>query len=318
MRIIFKIYFLIFFLSGKSFCQIRIDEIKNDSDVIQFIQNYSDKHNLGWKNMGLDISQAYPKKYFNKNQIEFTDSVTKTKWIKCDFNGDGRNDLIYNGRIYFSQMAVLAFISEDADSISLHYLGNVLSGSRPSSISHLKDGDNELLEIGIFGKRNMPEDYIKSYEKDILIYKYGGFVEYNKRKFKKIEFDSIVYRISSPWGIFDSPTKLWLYRNGTIKLYQEYNQVNHSLVFVKNTYVSKISKNEVDEIASLLGYINFYNLKRDYSLYMVSDQATVKLEIFFYGNEMEINDYGMCGTFGLSLLYSKLGEIMKRNKLGNR
>src|SRR5258705_2433271 len=141
---------LLLLLSVKSNSQFKIADIRNDSDVIRFVEFYGHKYNKGWKNVKLGFDNISFEKYLTPGQAHFTDSVGKQKWIISDFNADGMNDLIFYGQIYFRQAAVLAFITENNDSISCTGLGNILIMSYPSSISELKMDGKSLLQMGAF------------------------------------------------------------------------------------------------------------------------------------------------------------------------
>lgn len=297
----------ILLLSITSKGQTKIDDIKNDSDVVRFVEFYGYKYNKKWKNVALGFDFTQFSKHLNKEQIYFTDSVGKQKWIVSDFNGDGKNDLIFYGRIYYTQAAVIAFISEPSDSISCTSLGNILTMSYPSSIYELKMDGRNLLQLGVFYKRNVPGDWIKSFESDTLIYKYGGFVEYRESPGKVFEFDSIIYKTSSPWGNWSFPSKMTLYSDGTIKLY-----LNNTLLSGDSLKYSKAKIEQIENLKAILGYVDFPNLNSEYSLYMVSDLTTATTEVYYKGKMKGIEDYGMHGTYGLSLLYAKFYEIMSQ------
>ena len=298
------IAFLFCFFSNYATSQLSIEGIKSDSDAVKFVQYYGNKYKKGWKDVGVDLENVNSVKNLKADERKFTDSVTKRKWIKQDFNGDGKNDLIFCGRIYHSQMAVLAFMSFEDDSISCTELGTILSTKFPSTISEKVVDGIEMLELGQFYKKNMISEFESAYEKDLLIYKYGGFIEYNPNKIKKIEFDSIVYKISSPWGFGFSSPRLWLYKDGTFKVFRKNSQ-------------QKIDLNAVQEINDLLSYIHLKRSKSKYYLLNVSDLSTAYMEVYYRGRVKKIEDYGMSGTYGLVLLYTKFWMMMNGGKLEN-
>jgi hypothetical protein len=74
-------------------------------------------------------------------------------------------------------------------------------------------------------------------------------------------------------------------------------------------FMGKISQDKLNDIFSLMGYINIQALEDNYEL-AATDLQTCKLKIYFSnGSVKEINDRGLQGTLGLVRLYHLLSEL---------
>ncbi len=89
----------------------------------------------------------------------------------------------------------------------------------------------------------------------------------------------------------------------------EYNGIE--FVDKKDEYRLQIDKQDWEYLVSLLNNIKIQDLNEEYSVRWTDDQ-TGSLTVFFKGGtKKEIEDYGLRGTFGLSVLYMYLFELRK-------
>lgn len=298
----------------QSYSQIRIDEIKNDTDVIKYVFEYGKKHQLGWKEVSFNFYSEWLKQELTKEDKLFYDSLTRVKWIKSDFNNDGRTDLIFSGRVY-NQLAVLAFISGVNDSTIYHSLGHIFY-DRPSGISEYKTDNLNLLLIRSYRRNNSESWGVENYKLDTLVYKLGGFIEYNNMPGRKMEFDSIIYRTLNVWsGLNDIPV-VKIFKEGRAFLYSgSYFSGNEPTWGVNNrTEFKVISPERISYLQNLLACIDFIKLEDNYALKFVTDLTTATTEVYYNGKVKKIKDYGCQGTYGLSLLYQSLNSIKAENR----
>ncbi|HEX7846403.1 MAG TPA: hypothetical protein VF476_11440 [Chitinophagaceae bacterium] len=304
-----QLFIAILFLAFKNAdAQLAIDEISNDDDAVRFVQRYSDTYKLEWKKVGVDIYSIFPKRFLTPEEILIVDSLTKRKWIKADFNQDGKTDLIFSGKIY-SQLAVLAFLTRN-DSVELKYIGSTVFSFYPTGIEELDVDNKSFLVVNCVERNQLKIDWKKDLKRDTLIYKFDGFVEYNSKPASKFKFDSVVFRIFSTWsGVIDIPV-MKIFRDGNVTLQGNKSSYRYdSTLWVNGVYESKINVEMIKELEDLLGYINFPGLEDEYEIKLVSDLATVVTEVYYEGKMKKVKDYGYHGTFGLHLLYKFLNKI---------
>jgi hypothetical protein len=305
-----KIFLAILIFFAPIFCigQMKIEDIKIDEDVVQFVSEYGQKYSKDWRKVSFnDLNGMVFQNNRKKTDLFFLDSLTKRKWIKSDFNKDGKLDLIFSGRIY-TQLAVLAFIS-NGDSIECNYLGNSISMYYPSGISELKINESIFLLLNSFVRNEMQYEIASSYKADTLIYKFGGFIELSKSHKNSIEFDSVIFKTLSPWmGLVEIP-KMKILSNGSMILYRNSGTyLRDSALWINGIKETRVSKEVINDLKSILSYIDFWDLNADYETKYVYDLSTAITEVYYKGEMKRVRDYGWHGTYGLSLLYKKINE----------
>jgi hypothetical protein len=95
------------------FTQTGIEQIRNDSDVVNFIRAVGHEYFPYTKGERLrDVSfNLYDRFFIYREKLseadgEFTDSITAKRWIVEDFNNDKLRDLVYYGRICLTILAL--------------------------------------------------------------------------------------------------------------------------------------------------------------------------------------------------------------------
>lgn len=299
---------LVIFFSGEVAGQINIDDIRTNADAVRFVESYGARYNLHWDKVGMDVYAVSRDR--NPAEAAFVDSALQCKWVRSDFNNDGKNDLVFYGSLG-NQLAVLSFVTDKGDSIQYNYLGGLFTSWYPSSISGYHLGDLNLLLLGSYKRR---QGLRNNFFVDTLVYKYGGFIEFRGNNENSMEFDSIIYRESSNWmgvGI----DKLSISRNGDVKLYPDFFQrVADTAHINKGVYYSRVDTEIIGNLRSVLGYIDYRSMREKYTIDQVFDLTTAITTVYYKGKMKEISDYGMEGTYGLGLLYRKFREIMKKCK----
>lgn len=87
----------------------------------------------------------------------------------------------------------------------------------------------------------------------------------------------------------------------------EYNGLDH--VNRKGFARLKMNDKDLDYLKTLLQYLKIEELKDKYSVKWTDDQTGFLKVNFKNGEKKEIEDYGMVGTFGLSILFDFLYEL---------
>ncbi|TGD56677.1 DUF6438 domain-containing protein [Flavobacterium humi] len=144
--------------------------------------------------------------------------------------------------------------------------------------------------------------------KNTLVYQYGDFVEYNpeitKHVIKKIEFKTTGCFGTCP--VFN----LVIDQNRAAKFdAQMYNRQKENVKEIKGEFSTEIKEKEFNEIVDLLNYIDFPNLKNEYSVPWTDDQSCTLKITYDNGSTKTIYDYGMIGTYGLDRIYGMLYSL---------
>jgi len=291
------IFVLFLLTSTRCIAANAIDSLQTDKDVEAFANHVVGKF-LGAKHLN---ARVLPTASIYQNAK--CDSVAKQwngkNWQKADFNSDGKTDLLVI--LYFDCRSFRSYVITDVGS----------QGFKAHNLNREFPNDCELAKIVTINQQpallyyyvkmeatNLPLVYRSHLQIDALIYKYGGFVEYNRNP-RHVEIKAIDLETFGSWS--ESPAfKLNVRRNG--------HAVYKPTGFATNqkTEAGKITAEKLEEITALLGYINIRQLKDSYAVNWTDDQ-TVDLKITFAdGSAKTIHDYGLKGTFGLSHLYNVL------------
>lgn len=270
----------------------KIDDLKTDADVENFIQ----KHNKWFKNYKVvTLEKLYPDKAYKK----IADSLHVKNWQITDFDNNGFSDLLVYG--LFNSHATLLAITSNGRKFSYHYLerGYFRNFHYPT-VENIK-GTNTLLLKGIkypSWEEKLDEDNVA------LIYKFNTFIEPNNNlvthKISKIEYETSECFGTCP--VF----KIEIDANrNTIYNAIEYNDLT-------GIYYSKISQDDYYTLIRLINYLDFPNLKDRYKVNWTDDQSYKLIITYDDGKTKTINDYGKAGTYGLIQVYDKLFDLRKK------
>lgn len=308
MRIL--LFFLIFPFSV--FSQTDIEQIRNDSDVVNFIRNVGHEYFPYAKGERLrDVSfNLYGRYFFYYEKLSeadkrFTDSVTTRRWIVADFDNDNLKDQVYYGRIG-NEAGIYVFFGGKMRRIKV--LTDMFATHYPHNIELYKIGNKTAIIVGSLEQpdfRSIEKPFAERFFHDTLVYKFGGFAEYNDNVKRGPAFDSIHFVPLSNW-VGNNNWNLRIYKNGTVTYVRTRDTVGKDKSYETITEKMTASINP-HEWQDLLDYIGFAQLKDSFELKNVSDQ-TVALTTVYYanGSKKTVWDYGMTGTYGLETLYARI------------
>jgi hypothetical protein len=138
---------------------------------------------------------------------------------------------------------------------------------------------------------------------DTVFVSYGHLIPYSKtlseKTVSRIEFKTDNCYGSCP--VFE----LHIDQNGEVY----YNGIDH--VIKKGDLRLRIDNEDWRYLETLLQHIKVEDLNDKYSVNWTDDQTGFLTVIFEDGDKIQIEDYGMSGTFGLSILFDFLFELRK-------
>ena len=149
-----------------------------------------------------------------------------------------------------------------------------------------------------------------------LIYKFNLFLEYNKNP-KNYNIEKIEFETEDCFGVCPyfkliinndkSATFNAISGNSIYEKTSRYGDDN--MPEIKGIFKTKLNDQEYNQLISILNYLDFPNMQNKYSIDRLhSSYCKIKIT---YDNQMtkSIEDYGMCGTYGLMNIYTTLFNI---------
>jgi len=290
-----KIITLIFlmFLFSLTVGANKIDSLRSDEDVVAFLKM---------------IDENFRSEKYNKIDLRSTEMLRKemscngiaeqwqvNNWEKTDFNQDGLTDLLVI--LYWYDYGVYAVIDKGNNNFRLETLTyNIYKKCELAKPVKLNDEQLLLIyqEKTSGGTGGQPVKMV--YETDTLIYKYGGFVEYNKLH-PEHKIDSIQFRTGFCFGSCPVFT-IRFDKTGNA----EYDAGSYNPK--QGKFTTTLKKENLDRILGLVNYMNVKSLQDNYRVPWTDDQTSWLKIKFTDGSIKEIQDYGLRGSFGLRLLYN--------------
>lgn len=262
----------------------RIDSLQSDADVLSFLRIAREEFNSP-KYKAIDLrSTETIRRDLDCNGV--AEKWQVKNWEKADFNGDGLTDLLVT--LYWYDYGVYVLMDKGNDTYDLFTLSYNVFEKCELAKSVKADGQQSVL---FYQKKNHQERI------DTLVYRYGGFIESNRTP-AAYAIDSIQFRTDYCLG--SCPVFTISFDKSGNALYNagSYNPKN-------GNFSGVIRAAELEQLLSLVNYIDVTKLQSDYKVPWKEDQAVWLRVRFADGTVREIHDYGQRGTFGLRLLYDK-------------
>lgn len=263
----------------------KIDKLKTAEQVERFLNSIDKKRfALFFVDEEFDFRDA--------SCNSFLRSLNARTWSRADFDGNGYTDLLVVGGYYRPDPVII--MNNGGGSFAVHEFsgyGCAIPVLHPST------------------PKPMVSFYFERPGKPIsLVYKFSGFAEVNlKPTVAKIE--SISFKRYGCYG--DCP------------IFELYVRSDAQATFVSiahnkkkaGTYKAKVDPKALEDLKSLLNYVDFVNLEDSYSC-CGTDQPGALLEITFDGGKVKtIRDYGLqSGPFGLRTAYKAFSDLRESQK----
>ena len=289
-------------LSSNFIYSNKIDRLRTDQDVEEFV---------------LSVEPSFTKNNYSEYEIPSTKIINQKldckgiikkwkikNWEKVDINHDGKTDLLFIIANHERQFYSYLIVDKSLNGFVCHSLSNNPSENcelfKPIKIDKkqylkhftIKKSDIDLMDV----------KYKELQIIDTLTYKFDEVIEFEKHpdsyQIKTIEY-STGCSDGCPFFSFKIKNDGTAYYNG--KWNTEVNEPRKI----------KISIGKFKELEKLIGYIRLKQLKNKYSVPWFHGKSAYLKITFDDNSEKIVDDYGSIGTYGLSVVYGKLEEIVK-------
>ncbi|WP_348678528.1 DUF6438 domain-containing protein [Flavobacterium coralii] len=295
----------------------KIDSLNTPEKVENFVRTldpYLTKFTL--KSMQ-DFNRPYPNDSIAKNLA--TKFGVSLSYYKADFDDNAYQDMLIigdshnctttamDGSCSFDCFAIMNF---SCDSIKLVNFVDMVGNMIVPQI--IFDGNKPLLKLTKPHKLHPSNNKNIEAGSAILTYKFDNFIEYNKQP-ANYEIETLEFSTSGCFG--SCPIyKLTVKKDRSATFLAEafnFNKDMENAVYGQHEGYFKgiIKVKDYNKLINTLNYINFKNLKDDYSVTWTDDQ-TANLKITYNNGRIKyITDYGMVGTYGLMAIYQQFADL---------
>jgi len=257
----------------------RIDNLKTDQDVIEFLKSTNpDFSSPNYNKIDLRSSEIIRQ---DLNCDGIADKWQVKNWEKADFNQDGLTDLVVI--LYWYDYGVYVVMDNGHNNFKLHTLSyNIYEKCELAKAINSK-GQPLLL-------------FSEKKKIDTLVYKYYDFVELNRHP-SEYEIDSIEFRTGPCYG--SCPVF-------SIKIGKDRKAVYEAGIYnpKQGKFSSELEFDKSEALFDLIKYLNIKKLNDTYNVSWTEDQTCWLTVKFSDGSVKTIRDYGLKGTFGLRMVYS--------------
>ena len=253
----------------------------------------------------------------NNRFEEFTliaDSLNIQPFSKLDFDKNGLTDLLAIGTFPLQIIAGDSIIKD----YEFHNLVVMDYGKDSFQIINLTRGYSRGFVVP-----KIINDSIITLNQKALIFKFGDFIEFNPHP-KTYQIEKIEYQTTPCFGtcpvflIEINKDKTGLFKaskyNSETKIYPFEIPGRAAPKEIKGVFRTVVREDSYSNIIELLNYIDFPNLKDNYSVDWTDDQSCTLTITYNNGQKKKITDYGLLGTYGLDRLYQLFFELRFNQK----
>lgn len=260
-----------------SFSQMKVEDIKDDSSAISFVNAIFDIRN-SWKraNFCFDLykQDSTIKQYYSQ--------VKSPKWLKQDLNEDGKEDLIVCCCISFTER-IVCFLSKENN-----YEIISASPSESSQLYFFKLFNNNSLIVSSLNSKNY-------FESDTILFTKENAFEFSSSKRKQIDSIRLKYSTELTFYSFD-----FMFRKDGHNSLEKQEGFSSTL----SRYEKYFNSTETNNFFDIVEKLPYYKYKNEY-WGAADDGFDWDTKIYFSdGSTMAISDHMGVGPYGIRMLYT--------------
>jgi hypothetical protein len=283
------------FLSIASFGQITA--VNSNSDAEKLIKSFDKKSDFKIK---YDTSENSETRWFWFTRLGTCDSLNNVSWLKIDVDNNGLTDFIVRGFEKGRYVTKVIFNDKNSKQRLKDFSDQFWFPCSEFKASEI-NGVTILNYINYYKEKNEMKVFESRVWDRKLIYKFETLVEYNQNP-KKSDISSISYTAN---GCFGTCPVFSISINKDRTAFYIAGKYNKK----EGKFAGRIKDENYTEIIDLLNYIDFKNLKDEYTT-KASDGPSCELSIKLDNGEIKIiKDETMQGTFGLARIYELLDGL---------
>jgi hypothetical protein len=275
----------------------KIDDLENPKEIQALLKSI-DKRYSNFKIIDLSLSTDKICKFYY-------DSLKLKTFTKADFDNNGYTDILVIGE--FNYPSIVCIFDKGENNFSINRLTRQSFQDCSFPVVNM-DGMQAFIDYYYFKQSEdwRQNDTSRILQTKKLIYKFGDFIEYNdlpkNYNIQKIEYETTMCFGTCP--VFN------------LTIYSDHSAKYEALKFNKpnGKFDGTIDGKTYSELVALLNYINFPNLKENYSVGWTDDQTCTLKITYDNGKTKTITDYGKIGTYGLNRVYSILFSLRQNQK----
>lgn len=269
--------------------QNKIDGVKTAADIERLLDSIDKKYFEAFQ-----VKDAL--KFQEPECRKLVDDLQIKPWTKADFDNNGYTDLLFIGNNY--RHSVIVLMSEGGNKFIVRTLTKKIFQECAFPLVESRGGEKII------------KYYSEREANKTLIYKYGDFVELNESP-KKYKIEKIEYETSGCFGA----CPIFKLAVSSADRAASYEAIRFNPE--EGKFKGTIRQADFEELANLLNYIDFPNLKDNYSVGWTDDQTGISTVTYDGGKVKKIVDYGKLGTFGLSRAHEILFNLRGSAKWKN-
>jgi len=280
-----------------------IDSLKTDKQVENLVNRLLDNENHPFLIRKISEFNGEPRYSYCAKMADPL-GIDKA-FYKADFDGNQLTDLLVIGDYY--DFKIFTVLNHGNDSLELKQLTS--RSLRDCVFPKIKD--DSIIEYYYYSNYREPNK--SGLQKKLLTYKFNDFVELNENPLEH-QITEIEFETSGCFGtcpVF----KLTLSQNQKSEFkaiaYNFNDEWRRDSNDDEGNFRTILKEENWNELVEILNYIDFENLEESYTVNWTDDQTAILKIHYDNGKTKTIRDYGLIGTFGLSILYKKLFEIRK-------
>ncbi len=277
----------------------KIELAQTDSQVAQLIHDTDKAYATFTVSSALKFADKRVKKQYRLAHVK--------AWVKADFDGNGRLDLLITGTHYKKSKIICLLDMGDRLEIESFYR-QFYRYCPVATVRYV--GTQPLIDYADFAKPFLASDPLADKQRFCLVYKYGGFVDYVQYPLSPAQPDSIRYESVFAYHKV-LVEKLTFASSGAAT----YHSCSYPVLEETNkTFIAQQTQVAAPALAAVIGlasHLAAQSLQPKYRTGYNHVPHTTLTIIYHDGRRLQVQDEGEFGTFSLMRLYILLKQLRK-------